>query len=790
MTGNTARLQIEIRVQDDGSIKLRQVGQEAERAGQKGERAFTSMGTSLDNVTQLAGRFGQVLAALKLVDVAKDTALLAARSTTLGVVMGTVGKNAGYSTREMLAYSESLRARGIAEIKARENILRMVQANIDLEQATKLARIAQDAAVIGNINSSEAFSHLVYGIQSAQIEMLRTIGINVNFEKAYRDLADALGISTSELTEAEKAQARVNTVLEAGARIAGTYEAAMDTAGKKIGSMTRYIQDLKTEAGRTFEPVLQVGADAAAKSISTLTEGLRGLRRVAAAIGMVQSGELGFARFALMGRDELKTYLEEAETVEGLTERIENLQAKKRRALYADEKADIQENIDLLEKLRQTRINQPYAEAGLALERNYKDSWHPDEVASRRNQRTDADARGLELWAEAERKGEEAAKKAAEARIRAQQRADAELLNLEKQLNQDLAGLRLDRFDQERVEAEREYQDAVARLDEMVAAHQLSADRRADIERQLRARHLETLDKVSQDEAESWKSASDRNLQVLTEFDQQYRQVVLDETAFKVAQIEAQAKVWLEAGADEVRVAQWVAAELRQASRDAHDGIARSLDELTDSYTNSAANWADTVTTSFNSIGNAWKLTTEGMEFNWRSMLDTILNSMFQTSVVKPLLGLITSGVSAWMGGGSTSGMGTSNVNTGAISSAANSYYSTSFNDAGGYIPEHVVGYGQRSGRRYEIAEHRGEWVVNQDQMRQLRSTPVAQSAGQSIVINAPISVTVPASETGTPQETGHAVGKAAAKSLVAVVDKRFSDAGRPGGMARRQVTL
>lgn len=198
-------------------------------------------------------------AALKIADVVKDSAMQAARYETLGVVLGVVGKTAGYTKVQMDVASEAIAAQGITMVESRNSAIKLVQAHVDLTNASKLARIAQDAAVIGNINSSEAFERLVNGISRGNVLILRNIGINVNLQSAYQQMAQELGKSTRELTENERVQARLNAVMERGSDIAGTYEAAMGTASKQILSMSRYVSDLKTTFGETFNEVLTIG---------------------------------------------------------------------------------------------------------------------------------------------------------------------------------------------------------------------------------------------------------------------------------------------------------------------------------------------------------------------------------------------------------------------------------------------------------------------------------------------------------------------------------------------------
>jgi len=205
----------------------------------------------------------------KVANVAMDLALTAARYETLGVAMETVGRNAGYSAYHMAAFQKGLESTGISMAGARQALTRMAQAQLDLKHSSDLARVAQDAAVIGAMNSTEAFNNMVYGIQTANVRVLRTIGINVSWEESYKKMAKQLGRTSDSFSVSEKATIRLNAVLEAGKKIAGTYEAAMGTAGKKLLSLERHIDNFKVTVGTGLLPVLGELVDEATEWFKT-----------------------------------------------------------------------------------------------------------------------------------------------------------------------------------------------------------------------------------------------------------------------------------------------------------------------------------------------------------------------------------------------------------------------------------------------------------------------------------------------------------------------------------------
>lgn len=217
-------------------------------------RAAASAADAMNALVRVAQATGVAFSAWKLTSMISEATNLAARYETLGVTVRAVGKSSGYTQGELADLEKSLRKTGIAMNESRQVIAQMIQSNMNLANATKLARVAQDAAVIAGRNSSETLQRITYGIQTSQVEVLRSVGINVQWSASYDKMAKSMGTSVDALTNEQKITARVNAVMEQGAYIAGAYEAAMGTAGKQVFSMQRYMADLNTTVGSAFLP--------------------------------------------------------------------------------------------------------------------------------------------------------------------------------------------------------------------------------------------------------------------------------------------------------------------------------------------------------------------------------------------------------------------------------------------------------------------------------------------------------------------------------------------------------
>src|ERR1035437_2985782 len=178
----------------------------------------------------------------------KSLAEDAARVQALGTVLHQVASNAGITAGAIDKVDKSVQALGITAADSRESLSQFIQAGLQATDAAKLARAAQDLAVISGETSSATSKGLTQAIGEMSIMMLRYRGIMVTNEEAQSRYAAQMGKSVSSLGDWEKKQALLNAVLEKSKGLTGIYEAAMGDASMQASSLSRY----QTEAANAI----------------------------------------------------------------------------------------------------------------------------------------------------------------------------------------------------------------------------------------------------------------------------------------------------------------------------------------------------------------------------------------------------------------------------------------------------------------------------------------------------------------------------------------------------------
>jgi hypothetical protein len=206
----------------------------------------------------------------------EETSRLAARNETLAVVNAQLARANGYNEGSIERLVNRIKDLGITTQASRDIVNKMIASQLDLSKATDLARLAQDAAVVAGQDSSQALQGIMAGITTQQIEVLRTYGINIQFERAFTEARRRLG---RDLTEIERRNTALNVVLAEGPKIAGAYEASLGTVGKQMGSLSRYVEEAKAAIGAEFLPEMR-------RMIEGLTDLAKWVNRNSDALGL------------------------------------------------------------------------------------------------------------------------------------------------------------------------------------------------------------------------------------------------------------------------------------------------------------------------------------------------------------------------------------------------------------------------------------------------------------------------------------------------------------------------
>lgn len=192
--------------------------------------------------------------ALQSVRFVKNLADTAARAEVLQTTLHVVATNAGVTASEIDKIDRAVQRMGITAASSRQSLTQMMQAKLDVSWAPKLARAAQDLAVVSGMNSSATFQRLLLNIQQMDALGLRWMGVMVSREQAEQRWAAANNTTVRAMTRRQQVEAFMIETHKQLLTLEGAYAASMDNVAKQIASLERLTETLKQTLGDVLLP--------------------------------------------------------------------------------------------------------------------------------------------------------------------------------------------------------------------------------------------------------------------------------------------------------------------------------------------------------------------------------------------------------------------------------------------------------------------------------------------------------------------------------------------------------
>ncbi len=153
------------------------------------------------------------------------------------------------------------------------------------------------------------------------------------------------------------------------------------------------------------------------------------------------------------------------------------------------------------------------------------------------------------------------------------------------------------------------------------------------------------------------KTISERE-QILLDFGDRFRKITLSDADYAIEQIERQAAIFRQAGADEVAVAIWASKEKQKASREWQDGAIRGLEEYASAATNAAKNAEEFFGKTFKTMEDALVDFVKTGKLDFKSLIDSILTDLLRLMIRQTITGPLASALSSGLGSLFSSGAG------------------------------------------------------------------------------------------------------------------------------------
>jgi len=158
---------------------------------------------------------------------------------------------------------DAIRSVGFAASDATTSVQKLIIADIGLDKAQGLAKVAKDAAAVSTegVSAAEAFEKIMLAIETGQSRGLRSLSLFPDLAKAEQVARLEAQLHGKTLSDLEAKQVRYNAIVQAAISIQGSAAAQAGTFDGEMKKLSREMKDLKEDVGKAFQGELKAAVE-------------------------------------------------------------------------------------------------------------------------------------------------------------------------------------------------------------------------------------------------------------------------------------------------------------------------------------------------------------------------------------------------------------------------------------------------------------------------------------------------------------------------------------------------